>query len=178
MIIARIRCVLINAQVYTDAGCDLAVFTLRTKPDFQMARHHHLVCHYLEMLVSGDIRRLMILMPPRHGKSELVSRRLPAYLRIAVTCFVMDVLGHSSPQTTLKVYSHWFAKTQSDSLDRLSRPLPEILDTFGHFGTIRRVCRNRPGAEVIDFTRESVAPPAGFEPTTPGLGILCSIHLS
>ncbi len=79
LLIARIRCVLINAQIYTDAGCDLAVFTLRTKPDFQMARHHHLVCHYLEMLVSGEIRRLMILMPPRHGKSELVSRRLPAY---------------------------------------------------------------------------------------------------
>src|SRR5580704_19744024 len=79
LLIARIRCVLINAQIYTDAGCDLAVFTLRTKPDFQMAKHHQLVCHYLEMLVSGEIRRLMILMPPRHGKSELVSRRLPAY---------------------------------------------------------------------------------------------------
>jgi hypothetical protein len=71
----RVEC----AQIFTDAGCDLAVFTLRTKPDFQMARHHQLVCHYLEMLVSGEIRRLMILMPPRHGKSELVSRRLPAY---------------------------------------------------------------------------------------------------
>jgi predicted phage terminase large subunit-like protein len=32
------------------------------------------------MFVAGEIKRLMVFMPPRHGKSELVSRRLPAYI--------------------------------------------------------------------------------------------------
>lgn len=34
----------------------------------------------LDKFVAGDIKRLMVFMPPRHGKSELVSRRLPAYI--------------------------------------------------------------------------------------------------
>jgi integrase len=49
---------------------------------------------------------------------------------------VQHLLGHSSPQTTLKVYSHWFANTQSDSVDRLSRTLAgnlgHFLDTLEH----------------------------------------------
>lgn len=43
---------------------------------------------------------------------------------------VQYLLGHSSPQTSLKVYSHWFTSTQSDSMHRLSRTLAE---NFGHF---------------------------------------------
>jgi predicted phage terminase large subunit-like protein len=33
----------------------------------------------LEAVERGDIKRLMIFSPPRHGKSELVSRRFPAW---------------------------------------------------------------------------------------------------
>jgi hypothetical protein len=40
------------------------------------------------------------------------------------------LLGHSSPQTTLKVSSHWFANMQSDSVHRLSWTLA---GNFGHF---------------------------------------------
>jgi predicted phage terminase large subunit-like protein len=31
-------------------------------------------------MIHGNLRRLIVSMPPRHGKSELVSRRLPAFL--------------------------------------------------------------------------------------------------
>lgn len=34
---------------------------------------------YLEQVTSGDIKRLMILEPPRHGKSEMVTVRYPAW---------------------------------------------------------------------------------------------------
>jgi predicted phage terminase large subunit-like protein len=34
----------------------------------------------LDKFVSGDIKRLIVTMPPRHSKSEFVSRRLPAYI--------------------------------------------------------------------------------------------------
>jgi hypothetical protein len=33
----------------------------------------------LEAVERGDIDRLMIFMPPRHGKSELASKRFPAW---------------------------------------------------------------------------------------------------
>jgi hypothetical protein len=54
-------------------------FTTYTKSDFAPAPHHKLICRHLDMLISGKIRFLRIEMPPRHGKSELGSVRLPAY---------------------------------------------------------------------------------------------------
>jgi len=37
------------------------------------------MCRHLEGVERGDIKRLMIFAPPRHGKSELASRRFPAW---------------------------------------------------------------------------------------------------
>ncbi len=37
-----------------------------------------MICEKLEAVERGEIKRLMIFSPPRHGKSELVSRRWPA----------------------------------------------------------------------------------------------------
>jgi len=60
--------------------------------------HHALVCDALDQLIAGTIKRLIVLMPPRHGKSELVSRRLPAYIlgrdpnaRIIATSYSADL---------------------------------------------------------------------------------------
>jgi hypothetical protein len=57
----------------------LEEFTSFTMPEFQINWHHHVLFEHLEALVRGDILRLMVFMPPQHGKSESVSRRLPAY---------------------------------------------------------------------------------------------------
>jgi predicted phage terminase large subunit-like protein len=37
------------------------------------------LCNVLQRVVDGVLTRVMIFAPPRHGKSELVSRYLPAY---------------------------------------------------------------------------------------------------
>lgn len=54
-------------------------FTEYTNPLYQAAGHHRLICDKLEAVERGEIDRLMIFMPPRHGKSELASRRFPAW---------------------------------------------------------------------------------------------------
>ncbi len=54
-------------------------FTEYTLPNYIAANHHTLIADKLEALERGDIDRLMINMPPRHGKSELASRRFPAW---------------------------------------------------------------------------------------------------
>jgi predicted phage terminase large subunit-like protein len=59
---------------------DILAFTLYTKPDYEVNWHHRRLAKKLNQWISGEIRYLMVFMPPRHGKSELVSRRLPAYL--------------------------------------------------------------------------------------------------
>ena len=54
-------------------------FTEYTNPLYRRASHHELIAGKLEALERGDIDRLMIFMPPRHGKSELASKRFPAW---------------------------------------------------------------------------------------------------
>jgi predicted phage terminase large subunit-like protein len=48
-------------------------------PGYEAAKHHRLIARHLEAVERGDIRRLMISMPPRHGKSMLASEFFPAW---------------------------------------------------------------------------------------------------
>jgi predicted phage terminase large subunit-like protein len=54
-------------------------FTEYTLPKYKAAPHHKIIAEHLEAVVRNDINRLMIFAPPRHGKSELASVRLPAW---------------------------------------------------------------------------------------------------
>lgn len=55
-------------------------FTKYTFNKYEINWHHELLAKYIDDFIAKKIRRLMIFMPPRHGKSELTSRRLPALL--------------------------------------------------------------------------------------------------
>lgn len=57
----------------------LLSFTSFTNGLYEAASHHKLICDKLEAVEAGKIDRLMIFMPPRHGKSELASKRFPAW---------------------------------------------------------------------------------------------------
>lgn len=48
-------------------------------PGYKDAAHHRLIARHLEAVERGDIKRLMITMPPRHGKSMLASEFFPAW---------------------------------------------------------------------------------------------------
>lgn len=67
---------LIKRRRARDNLVDFARYTMR---GYIPAEHHYLICEKLEAVERGDIRRLMIEMPPRHGKSELASRRFPSW---------------------------------------------------------------------------------------------------
>jgi len=54
-------------------------FTRWTYPQYVADPAHWLIARHLEKVISGEITRLMIFAPPQHGKSELVSVRLPAF---------------------------------------------------------------------------------------------------
>lgn len=57
----------------------LMAFTKFTWKDYICNWHHAVVASALDQVLEGQCRRLMIFMPPQNGKSELVSRRFPAY---------------------------------------------------------------------------------------------------
>ncbi len=54
-------------------------FTCYVKRNYRPNWHHRLISEQLNRIVSGELKRLMIFMPPRHGKSELSSRKFPAF---------------------------------------------------------------------------------------------------
>ena len=62
------------------ASTDLLSFTVHTKADYEINWHHKYVAGVLDDFAEGKIKKLILTMPPQTGKSELSSRRLPAYL--------------------------------------------------------------------------------------------------
>ena len=58
---------------------ELMDFVLLTKPDFEVGPHHVMIADALERVERGENKRLMIFCPPRHTKSELATRRFPAW---------------------------------------------------------------------------------------------------
>ncbi len=66
-------------QVMQEARQSLLAFTQYTYPTYDVNWHHRVICEHLDKLLTGEIMRLMIFTHPRAGKSELVSRRFPAY---------------------------------------------------------------------------------------------------
>jgi predicted phage terminase large subunit-like protein len=49
-------------------------------PEMIVGAHHKKIAAALDRVVSGECKRLMIAMPPRHGKSQMGSYLFPAYL--------------------------------------------------------------------------------------------------
>lgn len=54
-------------------------FTTQMWPDFIGGRHHAKMAKAFERVASGECKRLIINMPPRHTKSEFASYLLPAW---------------------------------------------------------------------------------------------------
>lgn len=61
------------------ARSSLLAFTEYTNPLYRRAQHHEQIAAKLEAVERGEIDRLMLFLPPRHGKSELASKRFPAW---------------------------------------------------------------------------------------------------
>jgi predicted phage terminase large subunit-like protein len=61
------------------ARTDLACFCAMSYPRFELAHHHRLIVDKLEAIERGEIDRLLIFLPPRHGKSLIGSTLFPAW---------------------------------------------------------------------------------------------------
>jgi len=78
----------ISHNSYHTAGASLQLvpqenllsFTRHTLPAFAPAPFHFAYYEVLTRFAMGEIKKLMITMPPQHGKSEGATRRLPAFV--------------------------------------------------------------------------------------------------
>lgn len=88
-------------------------FIKYTKSNYKKNWHNVVLCSYLdEFLNNPEFNRLMVFMGPRHGKSEIVSRRLPAYL-----------FG-KNPNINIIACSY-----SADLAQRMNRDVQRIIDT-------------------------------------------------
>lgn len=89
--------------------------------------HHKAICAHLEAVVRGEIRRLIINVPPRHTKSQLVSVMLPAW------CWIQQQTSPlSGPQVKFLCVS--YGQTLSEDLARLARRLVQSKWYQDHWG--------------------------------------------
>lgn len=80
-----------RAKTALEAREDFLKFVKFTMPDidepdnielsmFKDAKHHRALAKVLEKVEAGHIPRLIVTLPPRHGKTELISRRFIPWL--------------------------------------------------------------------------------------------------
>jgi predicted phage terminase large subunit-like protein len=62
-----------------ESALDFMKFVEEVWPGFIHGRHHEKMARAFERVANGDIKRLIINMPPRHTKSEFASYLLPAW---------------------------------------------------------------------------------------------------
>lgn len=71
----------LTKQLYkNEAKNRLALFLNYTMPSYQRQWFHTLIADKCQELYEGKIKKLMVFVPPQHGKSEIVSRRFPAWV--------------------------------------------------------------------------------------------------
>lgn len=68
-----------SGQLVSKASTSMLAFTRAMNQNFRINWHHRVICNYLDKFVRREILRLMIFVEPQVGKSELVSRHLPAF---------------------------------------------------------------------------------------------------
>lgn len=66
-------------QARAAAHDDLIAFCRYMQPDYKVGKHHRILADKLMALESGIKDRAAVNMPPRHGKSQLVSIYFPAW---------------------------------------------------------------------------------------------------
>lgn len=54
-------------------------FVDQVRPGYRWYKHCEILAAVLQRVADGELRRVLVFMPPRHGKSELVSRLFTAY---------------------------------------------------------------------------------------------------
>ena len=100
-----------GASLQLEPREDLLSFTRHTLPSFTPAPFHVAYYEVLTRFAMGEIKKLMITMPPQHGKSEGATRRLPAF-----------VLGQD-PDKRIAIVSYNATKAR-----KFNRELQRIMD--------------------------------------------------
>lgn len=128
----------------------LLAFTRHTMPNFKPNWFHNKYYEVLSQFAKGEIKKLMVFVPPQHGKSEGSTRRLPAFMLGHDADKKIAIVSYSSTKARKfnreiqrimddESYSDIFPKTKlSSGYDGYSRTMDEV-EVVGRQGGIKTV---------------------------------------
>jgi hypothetical protein len=101
-------------QIFVRAAgqCDLLYFARYVDRDFQSPAHIKMIADKLTAVKEGSCKRLIINMPPRHGKSHLTSKIFPAWY-IGNNPKAQFIIA-SYAATLATEFSRWIRNTTKD----------------------------------------------------------------
>jgi len=70
---------LTDNEILLTAANDLGAYAVLQWPDYDLAKHIHLIADHLELIERGVLLRLVTLMPPQNGKTKLISETFPSW---------------------------------------------------------------------------------------------------
>jgi len=76
----QMQVLLAEKKIQSKAKNDFLSFVKCVWPEFVEGSHHRHIAEKFNKLASGEIKRLIVNMPPRHTKSEFASYLLPAWM--------------------------------------------------------------------------------------------------
>ena len=122
-------------QIAQTSPAGLAMTSDKT---WTLARHLSVIDEKLMAVAAGDIKRLMLCVPPRHGKSELVSHYFPAWYvglfpdrRVILTSYEADFAaswGRKARDVLIESGSVFGVRVNQDSA------AANRWDIYGHAG--------------------------------------------
>jgi predicted phage terminase large subunit-like protein len=116
---------LLQERLLRESRTDLLRFTLSTMPTFRPVDFHKRYYAKLTEFAHGKIKKLMVFMPPQHGKSEGSTRRLPAF-----------ILGQK-PDTKIAIVSYNAPKAR-----KFNREIQRIIDLEEYHNIYPDTCLN------------------------------------
>lgn len=125
-------CQALQERLTRESRSDLLRFTLATMPTFRPATFHRRYYQVLTDFAHGKIKKLMVFMPPQHGKSEGSTRRLPAFL-----------LGQD-PDKKLAIVSYNAPKAR-----KFNREIQRIIDTPEYHAIFPDTCLNASNVTTV-----------------------------
>jgi len=107
-------------------------FTKTTLDNFESEPFHEKYYELLDLFAKGKIKKLMVTMPPQHGKSEGSTRRLPAYM-----------LG-LNPNIKIGVASY-----NSSFASKFNRDIQRIIDTKKYYDMFPETTLNQSNVVTV-----------------------------
>ena len=123
---------LLQERLMRKSRQSLLHFTMSTFPSFEPAPFHVRYYDALTRFAFRDIKKMMVFMPPQHGKSEGSTRRLPA--------FILGV----QPDTRVAVVSYNTVKAR-----KFNREIQRVIDNEEYNAIFPDTCLNASNVSTV-----------------------------